>query len=132
MTVRALKARIAACLACLLTSKESLEGAVQPREHILQDLRVDGAVFGADRFDVWQFRALARLSDVHTARAPRLFAFFQGSVLEFTAATHDKRQRLLWGEFVLECLVYAPLVHMNLFCLIGTKAVKWKGHSSLA
>ena len=42
-----------------IRAEERLEGSVQPGQHILQDLRVDVAVFGPDLLDSGQLGALA-------------------------------------------------------------------------
>src|SRR5262249_49324217 len=123
VAVGPLKVRIARCLTRLYAVEERLERSVQSGEHILQHLGVDVAVFGPHLLDGGQLGALASGADAHPALLPGITALLQGSIVEFAAATQDKRQRaflLSCGlECGLDCLAQGESFYFILFCLAG-------------
>jgi hypothetical protein len=115
--IAALEAGIARCLSLADATVEGVNGAIQARQYVLQDLRMEVAIFGPRLLDGGQLGTLAGDGDADAALLPRPAPLLKGSIVEFAAAAHDKRQRrhLLGGRFqlVLEGLAYALLVHLH-------------------
>src|SRR5262249_52630836 len=70
VAVAALETGVAGRPARLHPTEEGLERAVQAREHVLQHLRVEVAVFGPHRLDGGQLGALAGGGDGHATFLP--------------------------------------------------------------
>src|SRR5215469_4745217 len=117
----ALEAGIPRLLASSDAAEEGLEGPVEPGEYVLQDLRMDVAVFGPCHLNVRQLGALARRSNAHAAFVPRIAALLEAGIVELTAAAQYNRHRaLLLGSghhVILERLAHGLLIHSHLFCL---------------
>jgi hypothetical protein len=79
----------------LHAAKEGLEGPVQPRQDILQHLRVDVVVLRPYLLDGRQLRALVGAGDAHPAFPPGITPLLESSIVEFSAAPQDKQQLLL-------------------------------------
>ena len=123
------EAGIARCLAGSHATEERLEGAIQSREHILQDLRVDLRVLGESAFQVGQFGLLlgVRGTPACSASPPRL-ALLKGGVRERAAMPQDGFQRLFlfgqWLQFVPVGLADCRPCPSATFCLLGGKAAR--------
>ena len=119
VAVGALEAGIAGLLTGLDAAKERLEGTVQTRQHILQDLRVDVLVLRPNVFDGGQFGTLMSAGDARVAFLPGVAAFLQRGIVEFAAATQHKRHLLLLPlsrqKFILEGLADSRRIHTDSF-----------------
>jgi hypothetical protein len=111
-----------------------------PPYHILQDLRIDLAIFRHGFLDGGQVGLLLLVRDTDAALTPSFPTLLHGGVVHVTA----KHQRplklplLIWSrlEPVREGLAGALLSHTCLFCLIGAQPtvidtiVALTGHSA--
>jgi hypothetical protein len=79
------EAGIARRLTRLKPPEECLEGFVHTMQDILQDLREDTLVFGANLLDLGQLRTLLRERDALVAHPPSIFALLQGGIVQFRA-----------------------------------------------
>ena len=117
VAVGALEAGIPWLRSCLHTAKERLEGAIQARQYVLQDLGVDVVVLRPHGLNGGQFSALMGAGDAHPTFLPGVTAFLERSVVEFPAATQNERHRLLLllgrEEFILEGLVDSRRIHTD-------------------
>jgi len=76
-----------------------LRGRVEPRQHLLQHVAMEGRVLRQLSAEVFQFRVLLRAMDRDSARSPPGNALFQRRVVERATAPQDKLQRpLLLGR----------------------------------
>jgi hypothetical protein len=125
VAVPALEAGITGRLAHLDAAEERLKGLVQAVQHILQDLRVEVAVFGPHLLDARQLRRLHGEAHGDVAFLPRQCPFFQPGVVQLAAAPQDRLQhpflRGRWHQAVLEGFAHTLLFHTYTFCLIGGK-----------
>ena len=76
------------------TTEERLEGFIHPMQDILQDLRVDALVLGADLLDLGQLRTLLRKRDALAAHPPSISALLKGSIVQFRAQGQLFMQRV--------------------------------------
>jgi hypothetical protein len=83
--VAALEAREASLLTPLHAAEEGLVGLIQPRQHVLQHVAVDGGVLGERRPDVLEFRFLLVARDGHVAALIGGNALFEGNIVELAA-----------------------------------------------
>jgi hypothetical protein len=125
VAIASVKARIARRLTALDATEERLKCAIYPLYHILQDLRIDLAIFRHGFLDAGQFGLLLIVSDTDAALTPSFPTLLHGGVVDVTAEHKRslKQPLLIWGrlESVLEGLADALLFHTCLFCLIGAQ-----------
>jgi hypothetical protein len=128
VAILALEARESGLLAALEPAEERPIRLVQPREHVLQHMAVEGSVLQKRRADILQFGFLLELRDGDLAALPGGDALLQRCVVEHSAAPEHRVQRTLLGrrrtEFLFVGLADGAtlLLHMRVSCLIGTGA----------
>jgi hypothetical protein len=126
VAVPALVAREARLLAALHPAEERLIGPVQPRQHVLQHVAVDGGVLREFRPNGLQLGFLLVAGDGDAAALPGGDALLQGRVVERAAAPEHVLQRPLLGRRGARLLLIgfadALPFHLPLFCLTGTQA----------
>jgi hypothetical protein len=102
---------------------ERLVGLIQPRQHLLQNLRVNRTIVGHCRLQVGQLRLLLMAGERDATASPGSDALFQGGVVDRAAAPHGLRQHPLqfgcWPEFVLADFMRALVAHSGGFLLSG-------------
>src|SRR5260221_11425695 len=84
-------------LAALHPSEEGLIGLVEPGEHVLEGVGVNGRVCGELGADSLQFRFLLVARDGDVAPLPSRDALLHSGVVEIAAAPEDCIQRALLG-----------------------------------
>jgi hypothetical protein len=91
--VAPLEAREARLLASLEATEERLIRLVQPRQHVLQDMRVDDGEVGKIGAYFLEFSFLIKPRDGHMAPLVRRDTLLQRSVVEVAATPQDCIQR---------------------------------------
>jgi hypothetical protein len=125
--IASVKARIARRLTALDATEErlTLTCTIYPLYHILQDLRIDLAIFRHGFLDARQFGLLLLVRDTDAALLPSFPTLLQGGVVDMTAEHQRslKQPFLIWSrlESVLEGRAGVLLFHACLFCLIGAQ-----------
>ena len=117
-------------------AEEGLEGAVQPGQHILQDLGMHVVVLWPRLLDGWQFGALVGDTDTHATFLPGVAPFLERGIVQFPSTAHDKGHPLLllWSrqQFVLEGFARCEYFHSDSILPAGYEIGKAVGHSSPA
>jgi hypothetical protein len=80
-------------------------GRVQPGQHLLQDMAVEGRILWHTRAHVLEFRFLLEAADGHAPLAVAGDALFQRRVVERATAPQDALKRALLGGRRLELLL---------------------------
>jgi hypothetical protein len=119
VAVLALEAREARFLAPFEPAEEGLIGLVEPREHILQHVAVDGGVLGKRGADILEFGVLREPRDGDRAALPGGDTLLQRRVGERAAAHEDALKLPLLGgrgpELRLVGFMAGRLVHILVF-----------------
>lgn len=114
-TVAALEAGESWCLSRLYPAKERLIGLVEPRQHILQDVAVNGCVLRECGADVLQLGFLLVAGEGDATAAVGSDTLLQGRVVEPAARPQDAIQHLLlcgrWFDLVLVGFSQTLLFH---------------------
>ena len=122
-----LKTRETRLLAAVDAPEERLVGLVQPGQHILQDMRVDGLILGERSTDVLAFCFLLVPRDGDTTPLGGDDALLSRRVVQVAATPHHSVKRPLLGrrgrQFLLVGLAYRGLAHVSLFCLADSYPV---------
>jgi hypothetical protein len=96
--VAALEARESCFLASLGSPEERLIGLVEPRQHVLQHVGMDGGVVWKRGADVLQFGFLLVARDRDVAALPGGDALLQGGIVEAAAAPEHLIQCAFLGR----------------------------------
>jgi hypothetical protein len=115
----ALKAREARFLAPRDAPEEGLIRLVEPREHVVQDMGVEGGVLGKLRTDGLELGFLREARNGDMAAPPGSDTLLQGGVVELAAAPQDFLQRPLLGgrgpQLFFVGFMAGHLVHIPVF-----------------
>src|SRR5258706_11681823 len=105
IAVAALEAREGRLFPIGQTAKEGLIGLLQPGQHILQNMAMDGTVLGQVRTQVFQLGFLRIAREGHATLAVEADALLQSGVVERATAPQDRLKLTLLDGRWLELLL---------------------------